>query len=108
MCDPNNHKAKFCTGKARETCGHPVEMHDIDKGCTQLVESSISEDHWICGCRCVICIHLHLERIQEERKKQLLEQEHTIVIQKQQQQEEETDVLVEQQIQLQQKEAMTE
>lgn len=75
-CDPNNMKAKFCTGSARDTCGHLVELHDMEKGCTQVVESSTSEDRWVCGCKCVVCIHLSLER-------------RTIRIRKEQQEEEE-------------------
>lgn len=39
-------------------CGHRIDSHSVNKGCIERVESSIAEDHWICGCRCVVCIHL--------------------------------------------------
>jgi hypothetical protein len=43
---------KFCH------CGHQVILHDMQYGCTAIVEGAECEDHWVCGCKDVVCIHL--------------------------------------------------
>lgn len=45
-------KLKFCI------CGHHVKLHDMQFGCTQIVEASEAEDHWVCGCKDVVSIHI--------------------------------------------------
>lgn len=77
-CDPNNRDAKFCTGSRIDSCCHPIEFHDMDVGCTYRVESTTSEDHWICGCKCVICIHRNLLKLQAERKAILIQEQQEI------------------------------
>lgn len=78
MCDPLNKQAKFCTGDREYPCCHPIEFHDMERGCTVEVESSICDSKWICGCKCVICIHRNLLELQAERKAILIEEERQI------------------------------
>lgn len=50
----------------------------MERGCTVEVESSTCESKWICGCKCVICIHRNLLELQAQRKAILLQEQQQI------------------------------
>lgn len=63
-------------GKKYCNCGHLVTRHYVQSGCTEVVEGSDCEDHWICGCRCVRCIHMNaMIRNQEDQNRREQEKE---------------------------------
>lgn len=64
----------------------------MKKGCIEIVEGTRCEDHWICGCRCVQCVHLNASRKSKmEKQKQKQTTTRTIT---EEEEEEENEIMV--------------